>query len=57
LLLAAVDMDQKAAALGAEAPCSSRPKSPAHGATAANPPRAAAVGEWNRQTDGHRTVT
>jgi len=28
------------------------------GPTAANPPHAAAaVGRWNRQTDGHRTVT
>jgi len=27
------------------------------GPTAANPPHAAAVGEWDRQTDGHRTVS
>ena len=27
------------------------------GPTAANPPHAAATGEWDRQMDGHRTVT
>jgi len=27
------------------------------GRKAANPPNAAAAGEWNRQTDGPRTVT
>jgi len=27
------------------------------GPTAANPPHADSGGEWDRQTDGHRTVT
>jgi len=27
------------------------------GPTAANPPRIAVAGEWDRQTDGHRTVS
>jgi len=50
---AAVNMDRKAAAPAADAPCSNRSISPAH----SSKPAARCCSGRMGQTDGHRTIT
>jgi len=57
---AAVDMDRKAAAPAADAPCSNRSISPARRAHSSKPAArccSGQMGQTDGRTDGHRTVT